>query len=97
MIKRYRVLRPFAWAGRREIGEVIELADESIPNLNPTYIEEVSDQAEVSTDTEASQDAEVNAEQGSNDADSSNAPSPENQPAEGAEGQASDNSTESNQ
>lgn len=36
--KIYRVLRPIAFGGRREIGETIELTDEEALNLGDEYV-----------------------------------------------------------
>lgn len=93
MIKSYRVLRPIAWGGRRERGEIIEMTEESVANMNPDYLEEVV------VNTVESEPVKPAEEIAADSTDSANAPSPEEKPAEGAEGQASsesNSSTESN-
>jgi len=36
--KNYKVLKPIAWGGRREIGEILQLSDEEARNLGDEYV-----------------------------------------------------------
>lgn len=36
--KTYRVLKPIAWGGRREVGETIQLSNEEAANLGDDYV-----------------------------------------------------------
>lgn len=36
--KTYKVLKPIAWGGRREVGEILELSDEEAANLGDEYV-----------------------------------------------------------
>jgi hypothetical protein len=36
--KLYRVLKPIAWGGRREVGEILELSEEEAKNLGDEYV-----------------------------------------------------------
>jgi hypothetical protein len=36
--RKYKVLKPIAWGGRREVGEIIELTDKEAANLGDEYV-----------------------------------------------------------
>jgi hypothetical protein len=36
--KKYKVKKPIAWGGRREIGEIVYLSDEEAANLGDEYV-----------------------------------------------------------
>lgn len=55
--KIYRVLKPIAWGGRREIGELLKLSDEEARNLGDEYV--ALDSAPVTTGVKVEEEAAV--------------------------------------
>lgn len=49
-MNRYKVLRPIAYSGRREIGELLDLEPEVAANIGPDYLELVDVPKEAVTD-----------------------------------------------
>jgi hypothetical protein len=55
--KPYKVLKPIAWGGRREIGETIFLTDEEAENLGNEYV--ALDSVPVTTGTKVEEEVAV--------------------------------------
>jgi hypothetical protein len=53
MTKTYQVIKPVGFAGRREIGEMLELTDDEARNIGDEFVKLVPDQEEGSDEAES--------------------------------------------
>lgn len=53
MTKTYQVIKPVGFAGRREIGETLELTDEEARNIGDEFVKLLPDQEESSDEDES--------------------------------------------
>ena len=48
-MSKYEVLRPIAFGGRKNVGDVVDLSKEDVERINPEYIVKVGTKINIST------------------------------------------------